>query len=167
MTKKAMIEGSGKLNANKPIGDGPDCREHGTKWKTGARGVLSPDVIREFAGYGMTIPAIGYYLGCSKQNIYDAINNDDSLSQAWCEGVAQLLYKAGKCVSSKIDNDETLSAMFTLKCKHIPGEKGWIEEQYLKEQPDNNAPKVAIYIPWNERDPLPEDSFLVNDGSAN
>lgn len=150
-----MSKKIGKLNANKPIGEGLDCREHGTKWKAGARGVLTPDAVREFAALGMSIPAIGYFLGCTKQNIYGALKEDEALNQAWCEGVAELLYKAGQCISRKIDNDDTVASLFTLKCKHIPGETGWIEEQYKKEQPTTDFPRVNIYIPSNNRD-LPE-----------
>ena len=166
MTKKAMIEGTGKLNANKKIGDGPDCREHGTKWKTGARGVLTPDVVRELAGYGMTVPAIGYYLGCSKQNIYDAIADDEELNQAWCEGIAQLLYKAGKNISSKIESGDSLLSMFTVKCKRLPGEEGWVEQQYRKDAPDNNQHTVHIYLPSNGRDEPPEESITFSDSNG-
>jgi len=146
VTKKAMIEGTGKLNANKKIGDGPDCREHGTKWKTGARGVLTP--------------------GCSKQNIYDAIADDEELNQAWCEGIAQLLYKAGKNISSKIESGDSLLSMFTVKCKRLPGEEGWVEQQYRKDAPDNNQHTVHIYLPSNGRDEPPEESITFSDSNG-
>lgn len=166
MTRKAAINGTGKLKANKPIGDGPDCREHGTRWKTGARGVLTPALVREYASLGMSLTAIAYLLGCTKQNVQAAMK-DDALNQALCEGAAELQYKASSCIARRIDNDEWVPAIFVLKCKPIPGEKGWIEEQYRKEEPNADNPKVRVFVPWNGRDPLPEDaiSFSDNDGS--
>ena len=167
-----MTRKTGKLTANKPIGTDIDQREHGTRYKTGARGVLTPDVVREFASYGMSLKAIGYLVGCSKQNIHECIKDDPDLQQAWCEGVADLLYRAGKCISANIDKDNWIPALATLKSKSIPGEKGWIEEQYQdkKLDPDSN-PKVVIYLPENNRDspnnddePADDDSFLVRNG---
>ena len=165
MTRKAATEGKGKLNANKTPEEG---REHGTRYRTGARGVLTPELVREFASYGMSLTAIAYLVGCSRQNIQAAMK-DETLNQALCEGVAELQYKAGKCIASKIDNNETLAAMFVTKCKPIPGEKGWCEEQYKKEELATDTQKVKVYIPWNGRDPLPDDaiSFSDNDGPAN
>lgn len=170
MTRKA-----GKLTANKPIGTGADEREHGTKWKTGARGVLTPDVVREFAGYGMSLAAIGYLVGCSKQNIHQAIKDDPDLQQAWCEGIAQLLLKAGKCISYNCENNNIIAGIFTAKSKHIPGERGWIEEQYEDKKIDpESMQRVTIFLPENNRDSPNNDkdivdngSFSVNNGSAN
>ena len=168
----AMTRKTGKLNANKPIGTGIDQREHGTRYKTGARGVLTPDVVREFSSYGMSLKAIGYLIGCSKQNIHEAIRDDADLQQAWCEGVADLLYRAGKCISANVDKGNWVPALATLKSKSIPGEKGWIEEQYQDKKLDaDSMPRVTIYLPDNGRN-LPDndnevtdnDSFSVIDG---
>ena len=165
MTRKAAIDGTGKANANKTAEEG---REHGTRWKTGARGVLTPALVREYAALGMTLTSIAYLVGCSKQNIQAALK-DEALNQAFCEGSAELQYRAGACIARKIDNDELVPAMFALKCKPVPGERGWCEEQFKKPEPDNNLPRVQVFVPWNGRDPLPEDaiSFSDNDGSAN
>lgn len=167
-----MTKQIGKLNANKQIGTGIDERPHGTKWKTGARGVLTPDVVREFSSYGMSLKAIGYLIGCSKQNIHEAIRDDPELQQAWCEGVADLLFRAGKCISANIDKGNWIPSLATLKSKSIPGEKGWIEEQYQDKKLDaDSIPRVTIYLPDNGRN-LPDndnevtdnDSFSVIDG---
>ena len=140
-----MTRKTGKLTANKPIGTGPDERPHGTKWKTGARGVLTPAVVREFASYGMSLKAIGYLVGCSKQNIHSAIKDDPDLQQAWCEGVAQLLLKAGKCIAHNCENNNIIAGIFTVKSKHMPDEKGWIEEQYQDKKLDpDSIPKCVI-----------------------
>ena len=167
-----MTRKTGKLTANKPIGTGPDQREHGTKWKTGARGVLTPDVVREFASFGMSLTAIGYLVGCSKQNIQQAIRDDPDIQQAWCEGVAQLLLKAGKCISYNCENNNIIAGIFTAKSKYIPGEQGWVEEQYKQNKIDvESMPQVTIFLPDNGRDSpnnvsdiVDNDAFSVNDG---
>ena len=167
-----MTRKTGKPTANKPIGTGIDQRPHGTKWKTGARGVLTPAVVREFASYGMSLKAIGYLVGCSKQNIHEAIRDDPELQQAWCEGVADLLYRAGKCISANVDKGNWIPALATLKSKSIPGEKGWIEEQYKEKTIDlESMPRVQIVLPHNFRDAIDDevidnDSFSVSNGSA-
>ena len=167
-----MTRKTGKLTANKPIGTGIDQRPHGTKWKTGARGVLTPAVVREFASYGMSLKAIGYLVGCSAQNIHECIKTDPEIQQAWCEGVADLLYRAGKCISTHIDKDNWIPALATLKSKSIPGEKGWIEEQYREKTIDlESIPRVKIVLPHNFRDAIDDevvdnDSFSIKDGSA-
>ena len=160
MTRKV-----GKLNANKPIGTEVDQRPHGTRWKTGARGVLTPDNVREYASLGMSLPAIGYLLGCTKQNIYQAIKDDPELNQAWNEGTADLNYAAGKCVRYNIDNNNLVAGMFTLKAKPVGGDNGWVEEQFNKKIESDSIQKVMIYLPDNNRDPQNnDDSFSVNDG---
>ena len=157
-----MTRKTGKLYANKPIGNGPEERDHGTRYKTGARGVLTPDVVREFASYGMSLEAIGYLIGCSKQNIHEAIKNDPELQQAMCEGVAQLLLKAGKCISHNLDNNNLIAGMFVKKTKHMPGEKGWIEEQYQEKKLDTDSmPRVTIYLPDNKRGSPDNDDEVV------
>lgn len=148
-----MTRKTGKLTANKPIGNGPDERPHGTKWKTGARGALTPDVVREFSSYGMSLVAIGYAVGASKQNIYECIKNDPELQQAWCEGTAQLLLKAGKCISHNLENNNLVSGIYVTKSKSMPGESGWVEQQYVDKTIDpDSMPRVTIYLPENHRD---------------
>lgn len=169
MTRKA-----GKLSANKQIGTGPDQREHGTRWKTGARGVLTPDVVREFASYGMSLVAIGYAVGASKQNIYECIKTDPDLQQAWCEGTAQLLLKAGKCISHNCENNQIIAGIYVTKTKHMENEKGWIEQQYADKTIDlDSMPRVTIYLPENHRDSpnnndevIDNESFSVKSGPA-
>ena len=166
MTKKSAALG-GKLNANRPLGTGPECREHGTRWKTGARGVLSPDTVRRFASQGMTLEQIGYLIGVSKQNIWAALK-DEELNQAWCEGIAVLNYEASGCLLRSIRNDNVLSAMFVSKCRPLPGEKGWLEEQYRQKLVDDaDRPRVTIYLPENGRAPVIDtEDFSVNSGSG-
>jgi len=153
---------SGKLKANKPIGTGPDEREHGTRWATGVRGLINADIVRQFASIGMSMPAIGYLCGCTKQNIYTTIIKDEELNQAWCEGISLLIAKAGSSLDRKLDSDDSLMTLFTLKCSHLPGEKGWIEEQYVKDSVNpNTAPIVNVYLPDNNRD----NTFYGKDGN--
>lgn len=159
----------GKLNANKPIGDGPECREHGTKWKTGVHGVLTPDAVRSYAAKGMSLTEIAYFHGCTKMNICSAIKEDLDLQQAWNEGISEALEKATNCLMRNIENDNVLAAMFLLKCKHLTGERGWLEEQHKQKVVDaESAPRVNVYLPHNFRDSIPdtvsEESFSVKDG---
>lgn len=168
MTRKV-----GKLNANRPIGDGPDCREHGTKWKTGVRGVLTPDAVRSYAAKGMSLTEIAYFHGCTKVNICLALKEDPDLQQAWNEGISEAIEKATNCLMRNIENDNVLAAMFLLKCKHPAGEKGWLEEQHKQRITDaESAPRVNIYLPDNQRDSIPDDAvsekaFSVNNGCGN
>lgn len=171
MTKKAAAQG-GKLNANRPLGNGPECREHGTRWRTGAIGVLTPDAVRQFAAQGMTLTQIGYLVGCTKSHIHGALK-DPELNQAWCEGLASFIEESTGCLLHNIREKNVLSAMFALKCRHLPGEKGWLEEQYQQKVVDEeNQPRVSIYLPYNGRDPAPseliseEESFSVQSGSG-
>ena len=167
-----MTKQIGKLNANKQIGTGIDERPHGTKWKTGARGVLTPDVVREFASYGMSLKAIGYRVGCSKQNIHEAIKTDPELQQAWCEGVAQLLLTAGKCIAHNCENNQIIAGIYVTKSKSMPDESGWIEQQYQDKKLDaDSMPRVTIFLPDNGRsstdnddETIDSDSFSVTNG---
>lgn len=148
MTKKY-----GKPTANKPIGDGPDERPHGTKWKTGVHGMLTPDMVRTLAAQGMSLSEIGYYYGCGKSNIHHAINKDDELLQAWNEGLSAAIEKATNCLMKNItENNNVLAAMFFLKCKSLPGDRGWLEEQHKRNDLNTDAPRVQIYLPDNSRD---------------
>ena len=157
------MEGTGKLKSNKPVGPGPDCRPHGTRHKTGVAGVMNPDMVRKLAAQGMGLAEIGYFYGCGKSNIHHAIRSDEAIQQAWNEGLAQAIEKATSCLMKNItEHNNVLAAMFFLKCKHLTGEgeRGWVEEQHKKEQPDNNLPRVSIYIPHNNRDAIPEDAII-------
>lgn len=157
-----MTKRVGKLNANRPIGEGENCRTHGTKWKTGIKGVLSPDIIRKFASQGMTLTEIGYLCGCTKQNIHAALK-DEELNQAWCEGLAVFIEESTGCLLRNIRNDNTLSAMFALKCRHLPNERGWIEQQYREKTVDEESrPCVQVILPYNHRDPIDENAFSSN-----
>lgn len=169
MTKKAAAQG-GRLNANRPLGNGPECREHGTRWRTGAIGVLTADAVRQFAAQGMTLTQIGYLVGCTKSHIHGALK-DPELNQAWCEGLASFIHESTGCLLNNIRDGNVLSAMFALKCRHLPNEKGWLEEQYQQKVVDEeNQPRVSIYLPHNGRDPAPadliseEESFSVQHG---
>lgn len=156
---------NGKMNSNKPIGDGPDFREHGTKWKTGVRGVLTPDAVRSYASKGMSLGEIAYFHGCTKMNICGAIKEDPDLQQAWNEGISAAIEKATNCLMRNIENDNVLAAMFLLKCKHLSGEKGWIEEQHKQKVVDSeSSPRVMIYLPDNGRASIPEESFSIKNG---
>ena len=163
-----MTRKTGKLNANKPIGEGPDCREHGTKYKTGVRGVLTPDAVRSYAAKGMSLGEIAYFHGCTKMNICGAIKEDLDLQQAWNEGISAAIEKATNCLLRNIENDNVLAAMFLLKCKHLSGEKGWLEEQHKQKIVDTeSAPRVHIYLPGNGRDSIPDavsEDFLIKNG---
>lgn len=148
MTKKA-----GKLNANKPLGEGPDCREHGTKWKTGVHGMLTPDIVRKFAAKGMSVEQIGYLHGCTPQNIRHAIVHDEELKQAWCEGLSRLMDKATNVIDHHLNENNLLAAMYVTKCIRLPGEKGWIEQQYIRDDNSNgNQIEVKVYLPDNNRE---------------
>ena len=164
-----MTRRIGKPTANRPIGNGQDEREHGTRYKTGVKGVLNPDMVRKLASQGMGLSEIGYYYGCTKSNICHAIKSDEDLSQAWNEGLSMAVEKATGCLMRNIENDNVLAAMFLLKCKHLIGEKGWLEQQYKEKIVDPDlAPRVMIYLPENNRDVVETDNdptFLVESGS--
>ena len=163
MTKKAAALG-GKLNANRPLGDGPDERPHGTRWKTGVYRTLTPDMVRQLAGQGMGLAQIAYYYGCAKSTVHDAINHDEELLQAWNGGLSEAIEKATNCLMKNItENNNVLAAMFLLKCKHLPGERGWIEEQYKRDEAQIEAPRVQIFLPDNSRDSFPSDALLESD----
>ena len=163
-----MTRRTGKLNANKLIGTGQDEREHGTRYKTGVKGVLNPDMVLKLASQGMGLTEIGYYYGCTKSNICHAIKSDEELSQAWNQGLSMAIEKATGCLMRNIENDNVLAAMFLLKCKHLIGEKGWLEQQYKEKNVDPElTPRVMIYLPENNRDVNNDDesqTFLVEGG---
>ena len=160
-----MTNKTGKVNANRPIGKGSDSRPHGTKWKTGVHGVLKPEMVKKLASQAMTLAEIGYFHGCSKENIHYAINADSELLQAWNEGLTQAIEKATSCLMRNIEKDNTLAAMFLLKYKHLPGEKGWCEQQHKEKEVDpDHSPRVEIFLPHNFRND-PPNGFSVKDGS--
>jgi len=167
MTRKA-----GKLKANKPIGNGQDERPHGTRWKTGLRGVINADIVREFASNGIGFEVIGFLCGCTRQNIYNVLRRDEDLMQAWSEGIACYIARCSYNVADNVDDGNLLASMFGLKCVHLPNEKGWIEQQYREKTVDiDSLPKVTIFLPENHRNSTENDSddesFSVNNGLSN
>ena len=120
--------------------------------------MLTPDAVRSYAAKGMNLSEIGYFHGCSKVNICVAIKEDPDLQQAWNEGISEAIEKATNCLMRNIENDNVIAAMFLLKCKHLTGERGWLEEQHKQRITDaESAQRVTVYIPHNGRDPIPDD----------
>lgn len=145
MTKVAAMAGTGKPNANRTKEEG---REHGTHWKTGVHGILSPTLVYEYARQGMNFDEISKLYGCHKTNIAHAVNVDDELREAWERGHMELLIEyTGQLKKRAFENDTML--MFALKTQF-----GYCEEQFKigKQLDQQQAPRVTIFIPDNNRD---------------
>ena len=103
--------------------------------------------LEAMAAIGMTPAEVGNFYGCSQQNIVNILKKNPHLKNAFDTGVNRILVKAAKVLIKKLDNDDTLSALFILKCKGR-----WVEEQYRKEKEVADIPKIHVYLPHNRRD---------------
>lgn len=114
-------------------------------WR-GIHGVLTPELIRNYAAQGLTMKEISQLYGCTRENVSHAIATDDSLKAAWEEGHAELLIAyTGQLKRRAFENDTLL--MFALKTQC-----GYCEEQYkVGKQESKEQPKVVVYLPDNDR----------------
>lgn len=135
------------MAANKPLGTGTNCREHGTRHMTGITGLLTPETVRSYAAKCMTMAEIANLFGCSKNNMADAIRNHPHLKAAWDQGHAELLDRVTSALMKRIDSGCVPSIIFTLKSRF-----GWIEEQFRKpEKSETPVPQAIVFLPENGR----------------
>ena len=134
------------MAANKKIGTGPDCREHGTRYMTGLKSILTPKTVRAYAAKAMTFEEIANLYGYHRQSAMTAIKTDESLLDAWQEGHAQLLKTVTGALLERINNGCVVSILFTLKSKF-----GWVEEQYRKQDTGVPILQAQVYLPGNNR----------------
>lgn len=129
-------------------------------WR-GIHGILTPEIVYQYANQGLTMTEISKLYGCTMANISHAIESQDELKQAWEQGHAQLLVEyTGHLKKRAFENDTML--MFALKTQC-----GYCEEQYKvgKQLETIEQPKVRVYVPWNSRDPLPKDAISFSDSN--
>ena len=118
------------------------------KKQSGIHGLMTPELVREYAKKGMTLSQIGNLYSCTHKNIAHAIESRDDLKQAWNEGHTELLVELVGHLKERCFKNDTI-LMFTLKTLF-----GFCEEQYrIGKQLENiEQPTIHIYLPDNGRD---------------
>ena len=132
-------------------------------WR-GIHGIMTPEIVYQYATQGLTLTEISKLYGCSMANISHAIESQDELKQAWEQGHAELLVEyTGHLKKRAFENDTML--MFALKTQFQ-----YVEQQYLvgKQLETIERPKVMIYLPSNGRDEVAfSDSNLSGETEQN
>jgi len=132
-------------------------------WR-GIHGIMTPEIVYQYATQGLTLTEISKLYGCSMANVSHAIQSQDDLKQAWEQGHAELLVEyTGHLKKRAFENDTML--MFALKTQC-----GYVEQQYLvgKQLETIEKPKVMIYLPHNGRDEVSfSDSNLYGETESN
>lgn len=116
-------------------------------WR-GIHGMLTPEMVYQYATQGLTLTEISKLYGCTMSNVSHAIQSNEELKQAWEQGHAELLVEyTGHLKKRAFENDVML--MFALKTQC-----GYCEEQYKigKQLETIERPKVMVYLPHNGRD---------------
>lgn len=114
----------------------------------GTKALMTPAIVRRYAKKGMTLEQIGALYGIGKQRVSTIISEDEALKTAWSEGHSQLLDELLDHLLIRAKSNDIL-LMFLLKSRF-----GFVEEQYRvgKVVDAENAPKIHVYLPDNERE---------------
>ena len=114
----------------------------------GKHGLMTPALIEQYAAQGMRLTEIGKLFECTGENVSHAINHNAEKKAAWERGNAKLIEKTTSALMRKIEANDIIAILFTLKVK-----AGWIEAEKLLNKPDDTArPVVNVYLPQNNRE---------------
>lgn len=113
----------------------------------GKHGLMTPELIEQYASQGMTLTEIGLLFECTSKNVGHAINHNAEKKAAWTRGNAKLIQTLTSALMRKVAKDDIIAILFALKCKG-----GWIEAEKLINKPDETIrPVVNVYLPDNHR----------------
>lgn len=114
----------------------------------GKHGLMTPELIEQYASQGMTLTEIGKLFECTSKNVQHAINFNAEKKAAWTRGNAKLIQTTTSALMGKIAKGDIIAILFTLKVK-----AGWIEAEKLLNKPDESVrPVVNVYLPDNNRE---------------
>ena len=114
----------------------------------GIHGMLTPEIVKQYASQGLTLNEIAKLYGCTRENISHAIAKNEDLKQAWEQGHAELLVEyTAQLKKRAFESDICLLFALKTQCQYV-------EEQYKlgKDLDKDNKPVVNIYLPENNRD---------------
>ena len=117
--------------------------------------MINADDLEAMASCGMTPAQVADFYGCSRQNLVNIMKQNPHLKHAFDSGLQKVMIKAVRVLMNKLDKDDTLAAMFFLKCRC-----GWVEEANRKEREIKDIPQVRIFLPHNDRSPLPDNAII-------
>lgn len=128
---------------------------------SGLAQMINAEDLEAMASCGMTPAQVAEFYGCSRQNLVNILKQNPQLNHAFDSGLKRVMIKAVRVLMNKLDKDDTLAAMFFLKCRC-----GWVEEANKKDRDTKEVQQVSIYLPFNGRDALPDNALIENsDGS--
>jgi transcriptional regulator with XRE-family HTH domain len=114
---------------------------------TGIEKIMTSDEIREMACGGMSRQQVADYYGITVRRLNQIFKQRNDLLAAFNTGLAQGIKVATRELMNRIQEGNIIATIFYLKARG-----GWIEQQYIKQKPETDAPKVQIYLPDNGRD---------------
>lgn len=120
--------------------------------------VVHAEDIEAMAVAGMSQKQIADYYGISRQQMTNIIRENEELDHALSFGLQNVYVRCIKTIMSLVDNGTEKSKMFGAVYM-LNNKFGWMEEKYRKEEKTTNFSTATIYIPWNGRDPLPENAI--------
>jgi hypothetical protein len=99
------------------------------------------DVIKNAAGLGMTQKDIAYLINAKFRSLRRWLADDPEIKEAYEEGKAQIKYVVGMKLMDKINEGDTVSILFYLKCQCQWREKAIAETEQIK---------PTIYLPQKD-----------------
>ena len=117
----------------------------------GTQKTMTPELLSEMAAGGMNRQQAADYFGITVRRFNQILKQREDLLSAFSGGVAEGIKMATDSLMERIKEGNIVAILFYLKAR-----AGWVEEQYRKEKPDENTPKVMIWLPDNQRDSSPK-----------
>lgn len=114
---------------------------------TGIESIMTADEIREMACGGMSRQQVADYYGITVRRLNQIFRQRNEFLAAFNTGLAQGIKVATQELMNRIKEGNIIATIFYLKARG-----GWIEQQYVKEKPESDSPKVQIFLPDNGRD---------------
>lgn len=126
--------------------------KRGRSYQSEIRYALTPESVYEAARKGLTLTDIAKALGVSRPTIRNVLDEREDLQVAWEKGHTELLAElCDHMIERAFQNDIIL--MFLLKTRF-----NFVEYQHVvNRESKEEAPKINIYLPDNQRDMVETD----------